>query len=279
MKKIILLFLAITIVGCKSENQRSTEKTNVLFIGNSLTFYHEMPQMVQKMLDETNSAIEIHQSTFPGMFLLDHLEKTIISRDEESIHVREKMESEITETEVKLAERKWDVIILQEGTVRVMIPELRKYKVDAAIKKFKTYTNNPDCKFIIFSTSASKTDYPIEKCYPGSLIHDSLEKTKKYCSEKIENLEQHNDLINTAYRELADTNNIEKSNHTDLFFEVRTLHPEIELFDDSFHPSVYGSFLNACEFYRILSGKNPGELKYNGGIEPAIAEILKNMPK
>jgi len=65
MKKTILIILAFITVSCKSHSQDSTEELNVLFIGNSLTFYHDMPQMVQKMLNETNPNIKIHQSTFP----------------------------------------------------------------------------------------------------------------------------------------------------------------------------------------------------------------------
>ncbi|WP_400077285.1 DUF4886 domain-containing protein [Winogradskyella sp. R77965] len=275
MKNILLIIIAFTIISCKSQNQKSTEKLNVLFVGNSFTFYHEMPQMVQTMLNETNPNIQIHQSTFPGMFLLDHLEKTIISRDAESINVRKKKDTEVTETEIKLSERKWDVIILQEGTVRVMIPELRNYKVDSAIKKIKAFVNNPNCRYILFSTWASKSEYPLEYCYPGMLIDLTLEKEEEYCSENIENLEQHNDIINSVYQELADNNKIERSNHTNLFLNIRKEHPEIELFDDSFHPSVYGSFLSACEFYQLLTDKNASGIKYNGGIESDLAGILK----
>ncbi|PQJ18719.1 DUF4886 domain-containing protein [Tenacibaculum sp. SG-28] len=277
MKKILLTILVLILISCNAENKKSTEELNVLFIGNSLTFYHEMPLMVQKMLNETNPNIKIHQSTFPGMFLDWHLNKTILTQNEESINVRNKKEGEITETERKLSERKWDIIILQEGTIRVIIPESRNLVVDSSIKKFKKIVNNPNCKFILFNTWASKAEYPLEKCYPGRLIDKSLESSKKYCSESIENLEQHNDVINQAYQKLADNNNILKSNNGNLFYEIRIKHPEIELFDDSFHPSVYGSFLNACEFYQILSNEKAIDLKYNGEIEPEVANLLKKI--
>ncbi|WGD33933.1 DUF4886 domain-containing protein [Olleya sp. YS] len=277
MKNALLIILAFIIVNCKSQSQESTEELNVLFIGNSLTFYHDMPQMVQKMLNETNPNIKIHQSTFPGMFLGWHLDKTIVTQDEESISVREKSETEITETEKKLSEKKWDIIILQEGTIRVLIPELRNLVVDSSIKKIKKFVNNPNCRFILFNTWASKIEYPKEYCHPGFLIDDSLEKNKKYCSENIKNLKQHNDVVNLSYQKLADKNNIEKSNNGNLFFKTRVKHPEIELFDDSFHPSKYGSFLNACEFYQILSSKKAIDLKYIGEIEPKTAELLKRV--
>jgi len=275
MKNILLIILTFLTLSCNSQN--STEELNVLFIGNSLTFYHEMPQMVQKMLNETNPNIKIHQSTFPGMFLGWHLDKTIVTRDEERINVRAKTEGEITDTEKKLSERKWDIIILQEGTIRVIIPESRNLVVNASIKEIKKYVNNPDCRFILFNTWASKTEYPKQYCYPGKLIDKSLSKDEKYCSEQIKNLEQHNLVVNAAYQNLADNNKMEKSNNGNLFYKTRIKHPEIELFDDSFHPSIYGSFLNACEFYQILSNKKAVELKYTGEITPDDAELLKKI--
>ncbi|EDP72324.1 hypothetical protein FBALC1_14522 [Flavobacteriales bacterium ALC-1] len=275
MKNIILIVLTFLAINGKSPDPIPSKEVNVLFVGNSLTFYHEMPQMVQEMLNETSSNIKIDQVTFPGMFLGWHLDKTILTEDEESISVRDKFETEITESEKKLSEKKWDIIILQEGTIRVLIPELRHLVVDSSIKKIKKFVNNPDCRFILFNTWASKTEYPEEYCHPGFLIDESLEKNKKYCSDQIENLEDHTNVINQAYQELADNNNIEKSNNGNLFLKIREKHPEIELFDDSFHPSKYGSFLNACEFYQIFSNKKVTDLKYNGDIEPRIAESLK----
>jgi hypothetical protein len=276
MKYILLIILSFVAVSSKSYDDNLTKEINVLFVGNSLTFYHDMPQMVQEMLNETNPNIKIDQITFPGMFLGWHLDKTIVTQDEESISVREKFEAEVTESEKKLLEKKWDIIILQEGTIRVLIPELRDLVVEASIKKMKKFVNNPSCRYILFNTWASKNEYPKEYCHPGFLIDESLEKNEKYCSDEIENLEHHTNMINQAYQELADNNSIEKSNNGNLFFKIREKHPEIELFDDSFHPSKYGSFLNACEFYQIFSNKKVTDIEYNAEIESNIAELLKN---
>lgn len=276
MKNILIalstLFFFINLSPCVSQ-----DKINVLFIGNSLTFYHDMPQTVQSMLNEKELNFKIHQSTFPGLFLGWHLDKTIMENNGESIKVRVKEDGEITETEIKLKERLWDIIVLQEGTLRVLIPEARKFLVSEAIQNFKRKINNPNCRIILFNTWADKTEYPKDFCYPGILMDQSLVADKKYCSEPVENLKEHTDLVNASYNELAEQHKIEVSNNANLFYAVRTNNPEIELFDDNFHPSKYGSFLNACEFYQLFSNKNSSDLKYNGTLEKDTAQILKKI--
>ncbi|WP_235982502.1 hypothetical protein [Gelidibacter maritimus] len=59
MRNFVLIMMAITITSCKSPKTEFSEELNVLFIGNSLTYYHEMPQTFQKMLNETNTNITL----------------------------------------------------------------------------------------------------------------------------------------------------------------------------------------------------------------------------
>jgi hypothetical protein len=44
MRNFVLIILAVAITSCKSLKTELSEELNVLFIGNSLTYYHEMPQ-------------------------------------------------------------------------------------------------------------------------------------------------------------------------------------------------------------------------------------------
>lgn len=100
MKKLILLFLIF--VGCRSKQIENQQKTNVLFIGNSLTYYHDMPKTLQAMLNENNSKFNIEQSAFAGMTLNAHLEDIITESKGDDIYTREKEAGELTETEKKL---------------------------------------------------------------------------------------------------------------------------------------------------------------------------------
>ncbi|MCS3868983.1 hypothetical protein J3D55_001899 [Chryseobacterium ginsenosidimutans] len=272
MKNILLIVVILNTIYCKS--QKKADEINVLFIGNSLTYFHDMPQTVQKMVDETNPNIKIEQSTFPGQSLSGHLSEIITSRTEDGINTRQKEAGEITETEKKILEKKWDFIILQTGTVDVLIPENRELKVNKAIADIKKLVSNPECKFILFNTWASKNTYPQQYCYPNYFIDESIQKDQ-CCSPVIKSLENEVEIINEAYQLIAKENNLIKSDNGSKVFEVLTKHPEIELYEDEIHPNKYGSFLNACIFYQILTDKKASNLKYNGDIEAKTSAILK----
>ncbi|QJP35112.1 DUF4886 domain-containing protein [Nonlabens sp. Ci31] len=275
MRNILLIILAFAITNCKSQ---SSEELNVLFIGNSLTYFYDMPQTLQMMLNETHPNIKIDQSTFPGQSLSGHLSDIITSRTENGIKTREKELGETTETEIKIAEKNWDIIILQTGTVSLLIPENREIKVNKAVSDIKKLVNNPNCEFILFNTWPSKKEYPKQYCYSSRMIDKSIEKGT-CCSPTIENLEQEIKLINESYHLVAEKNGIKKSDNGTKFYEILTKHIEIELYDDDIHPNAYGSFLNACIFYQMLTNKKASELKYIGEIEPKTAELLKKVAK
>ncbi|WP_040253217.1 DUF4886 domain-containing protein [Psychroserpens mesophilus] len=267
MRNFVLIILAVAITSCKSLKTELSEELNVLFIGNSLTYYHEMPQTLQMMLNETNTNIKIDQSTYPGYSLSQHLSRKTESTTEHGI---------ITRTEKKIVEKNWDIIILQTGTVSVLIPENRELKVEKAISRIKELASNKDCKFILFNTWPSKREYPKKYCYSGYSIDKSI-KDIDYCSPVMENLEQEITAINESYNLVSKSTKIEKSDNGNKFYEIRVSHPEIELYEDHIHPNKYGAFLNACIFYQILTDMKASELNYNGEIEPKTAELLKKI--
>jgi hypothetical protein len=276
MKHIISILLALLIINCSAQHKTKAENINVLFIGNSFTYFYDMPQTVQKMLNETDPNIKIEQSTFPGQSLSGHLSQIVTSRTENGISTRQKEQGEKTETEIKIAEKKWNVVILQTGTVNVIIPENRELKINKAVLEIKKQISNPDCKFILFNTWSDKDKYPKQYCYPSSVIDKSIEKDK-CCSPVIENLEQEVKIINEGYNLLAKECELLKSENGNKFYEVRTQYPKIELYEDESHPNKYGAFLNACIFYQMLTNKKALKLKYNGEIEPEIAKLLKEI--
>ncbi|ESU19436.1 DUF4886 domain-containing protein [Flavobacterium sp. SM15] len=276
MKNILLILITLQIISCNSQQKDTAEKINVLFIGNSLTYFYDMPQTVQKMLNETDPNIKIEQSTFPGMSLTGHLSDIITSRTENGISTRKKEEGEKTETEIKIAEKQWDIVILQTGTISVLITENRELKTNKAISDIKKLVSNPNCRFILFNTWPLKNEYPKQYCYPASQIDKSIKKDK-CCSPVLESLEQEVKIINEAYDLVAKENDLIKSDNGNKFYEVRTKYPEIELYEDDSHPNKYGAFLNACIFYQMLSNKKVSNLKYNGEIEPKTAKLLKKI--
>lgn len=276
MKYLLPIILLLQVLsGLAQENNH--EQIDVLFIGNSLTYFHDMPQKVQNMLDETHGNYHIEQSTYPGMSLSSHLTEIIVSSTKNSISTRKKEEGELTETEKLILKKEWDYIIMQTGTVAVLIPENRENVVSIAIKKIKTMATNPNCKFVIFNTWPSKNTYPKQYCYPSR--NTPSKRDQENCSPTFQSLEDELKHINQAYEITAVENNLIRSNNAEKAYSIMTSYPEIELYEDSMHPNENGSFLNACIFYQILTGYEASGLQYVAEIDPEIANVIKDIAK
>lgn len=284
MQKMLFIFIVL-LTSCKTKPIVVERKINILFIGNSLTYFHDMPKTLQAMLNEKSNNFNIEQSTFPGMSLKSHLEDIITDSSKDKIHVREKSSNELTETEKKLHEKNWDIIILQDVTQNQYFSEVTKEVTEPTILKLKQQVNNKDCTFIIFSTWPSKGDYPRKKmCIPKHYfdwkkyyVNEEVSNNEKFCASEIINLEEDIKILNESYKNIKEVNKLLVSNHPNLHYKVRTNFPEIELYDDDYHPSEIGSFLNALEFYRIFSNEKVDKLQYNGKLDSKTAKNLKNL--
>lgn len=251
INKLVVLIFSLFLMSCKSGQTQSKKEINVLFIGNSLTYFHEMPQTLQSMVNEAHLNINIHQSTFPGMQLDGHLNHIIVSKSENGISVRNKEKDEFTNTEIKIKEQKWDIVIMQTGGATVL--DNRKIVINETISEIKNLVNNPNCKFVLFKTWISLEDY--------------------FKQDTVNTIA----LLNNAYTELAIQNNVIQSNNGNKFYEITTTYPSITLYEDNYHPNENGSFLNACIFYEILTNSKASDLKYTGDIEPETAQLLKEI--
>ena len=61
-----------------------------------------------------------------------------------------------------------------------------------------------------------------------------------------------------------------------LWHYIRHNNPEIELYNaDGSHPSLEGSYAAACSFYTIFFQKDPTLIQTDAGVEPAIAQIIR----
>jgi hypothetical protein len=277
-----LCLIAIIFLGCKSNQIQNPQKINVLFIGNSLTYYHDMPLTLQAMLNENFSNYNIEQSTFPGMTLDSHLNSIITKRKNDDIYTRLKENGEITETEKKLKEKKWDIVIIQENPGYLYFPDVVEEYTKASISKIKNLVENKNCKFILFKTWISKQEYPTKQFCALKSDFDYIKypietTTEKYCTYTFENQKEEIKIINNIFESIAHEFNFHTTNHLHLHNIILEKFPEIKLYEDDGHPNENGSFLNALEFYSIITNKSPKKLKYIGNLDTETAEKLKNL--
>jgi hypothetical protein len=278
MKKTLLLLTILVSLNCESQNEKKSPEINVLFIGNSLTYSNNMPEMLQKMMNETNPNIKIDHITFPGMSLDAHLNTIIESQAGDNLKTRSKKPDEISVTEKKIKERDWDIIILQTGGVSVLIPESVQFKINPAIEQIKSMAST-NTRLFLFNTWATKIEYPEKFCYRGIQIDPSLERMEEFCSPVLKDENDYLFNLNSSYESIAKNLGLERTNHGDIFQRVFDKNPDLEILEDDMHPSNLGAFLSASIFYKMITKNDASELEYTADLDPKKAEALKRFAK
>ncbi len=252
-RTVALIFATFPIISsCQSRQPKE-----VLFIGNSLTYYHDMPAMLQEMVREKHPTIKIHQSTEPGVSLNDHLtsEKTI----------------------KKLNSQSWDIVVLQEGTVRTLIPEVMQYQLRPTVIKLDSIIRVKGGRTILYE-SYPISKYPNKYCYPSFMISNTL-KEKDYCSVELLSSDQEFKIIQNSFNELNNSINGNLAFVGTCFELCKRKFPELVLFEskEDTHPSKLGSYLIACVFYRVLTGESVSGINYNAGLELKDIKKIKEI--
>lgn len=114
---ILLVALSIAATGhvaiTRGDGATSTDEVRVLFIGNSLTYWNDLPAMVGRIAKENGRRLKTKAIAFPDFALFDHAEKGDAAKE--------------------IAKGGWDLVVLQQGPSGA--PENRAYLIDYA-KRF-----------------------------------------------------------------------------------------------------------------------------------------------
>jgi hypothetical protein len=192
----------------------------VLFIGNSITYYHGMPQMVERLAAGEAGAGPLFTVSYtrPGWTLQDAAADERLAR--------------------LLREIQWDALVLQEQTDRAKASEdsLRHQTVPFA-EELRRPIEARGARTVLYMT------------WYGS--HES-------------DLGQ---LLAVPVAPVASA-----------WSEAHRRRPELPLIEgDGQHLSLAGSYLAACVFYSMLTGRNPTRSSYTGGLERSDARFLKRV--
>ena len=182
----------------------------ILFIGNSFTFYWNLPSIVQAMTDSSGLNIEIYQSTAGGASLKQHW-----------------MGDKNLKTRTLINNNKYDVIVLQDYSTNPLLNTVESLDY---FSRFIELANNKNIKSILYGTWMFPA-IPYKNSYGKDPIIDNLKPISTKYNIPIA-------PVGTAFR---------------LF---QKSFPEISLYtSDNKHPSPVGSYLAACIFYRVITGK------------------------
>ncbi len=193
----------------------------VLFVGNSYTFYNEMPTIFQNLVEENGVEIQVDSVTKGGRQLASNFNP----ENEEAKLLRQ-----------YLSQNHYDVCFLQEQSVKpVLQPELFVQSVKDTFDLLR-----PSCSRVILYETWGRKE--------GST---KLEKLGMTSGDMTLHLAR-------AYQKAADAIGSVCSRVGLAFRRVSDSHSEIELFQpDLSHPSYEGSCLAAICHYKTVFGSLP----------------------
>ncbi|MBP3704339.1 MAG: hypothetical protein J6I98_02290, partial [Clostridia bacterium] len=196
----------------------------ILFIGNSYTYYNDLPQLFEKLANVNGKAAEAYSVTCGGRRLIENITK----QDEYS----EKLDALIKEHD-------FDWMVLQEQSMGSIL-EYDTFCAGIAGLRDKLQAHTK--QFLLYATWGRKSGSPdLEK---HGLTQESM--TRK---------------IAEAYEKAGETFGMATAHVGRKFCAVSSVNPEIELYNaDKTHPSYAGSCLAALTLYEAVFGEGAEDI-------------------
>jgi hypothetical protein len=219
---------------------------SALFIGNSRTFYHNMPAMVRTIADSAGYAKKLHieMSANPGVSLGFHLKN---------------------EHTQKLLSQKWDHVVLQ-------VLSSDQYSAEQSPQAWQDATS-------LIREVQGKGSIPAmfvtwrytDRCVKNAGMPTA--EAKAFSPEGYANMHTN---IQEQHALLAAATGVDLVN-VGLVWEVLQNQPlSFNLYDDCNHPSIYGSYLSALMFYSYFSGNDVTNVTFKPDeISSEDAEMLR----
>ena len=219
--------------------ERASQMKRILFIGNSFTYFNEMPAMVQGMADAAGLKADVRMLAYGGYALRR-------STDPADPHGNEALPL--------IASVPWDAVVLQEQSITPAIRrDLFREGVDGLLPAIRDRGAVP----VFYAT------WPYQDGSP------KLEATGLEYREMLR-------LLTEGYQAEADRLACPLVPVGEAFVRFQDAHPDVSLYcSDFYHPNVAGSFLAACLFFRFFFGCEAPENYLPDGLSPVLAETVR----
>ena len=189
----------------------------VLFVGNSMTYYNAMPQMVQSLAagDKGDKPLFAVSYTAPSWTL----EGAAGDKDLAKL----------------IRDVSWDTVVLQENTRRALASEYGlEHDTFPYAQSLQRRIEDRGARLLLYQTWSGYSGLPRLLDMPVAPVWLAIE-------------------------------------------EARSRRPDLQLLLDDGHPNRAGSYLAACVFYALLTGRDPSDSTYTGEIDPWDAMFLQRV--
>ena len=221
----------------------SQDSLSVLFIGNSYVYTNDLPNTLKSLSTSKGDVLTVASKTNGGYTFQNHVNDPV------------------TFSKIHLTD--WHYVILQGQSQEPSFPydqvntETLPYAVQLADS---VYANAPCSQVVYFMTWGRQN---------GDSQWDS-----------ISTFDKMNTRLRNAYLRIADSSQASVAPAGPAWKYVRDNYPNINLFSaDASHPSVEGTYLNACVFYSSLFHKSPEGATFYDGLDTNTAIILQQVAR
>lgn len=210
---------------------------NILFIGNSLTFYHDLPEQLAAMRKARGEDLYVRQLTRSWHSLSRYLHTHTEPSDR--LHF-------------ELANRKWDLVVLQDHG---MGPCLAPMEFQEAVSRLDQMCRSVGAGTVLYETMA---------CLDG---RPRLKRAGVTAAELQE-------ILNREYRAAAVRIGAQLAPVGEAFTRALNSWAGALHEKDGVHPSLAGTYLAAAVFECVLFGEREPGSYVPEGLAPADAAVL-----
>lgn len=239
MRNSILVFLCFISLSCYSQ-----ETKNVLFIGNSYTYYNDMPDLLVQAADSAGDTVIQDDNAIANASWSTHVTKG--------------------PTRAKIMQGTWDYVVLQEAgrlpgrDEQFFMQNVYPYasELNDLIEEY-----NPCGETLFYMNWGERNGVPAEcATWPPFCSYETMD-----------------DILRARILILTEDFEAETSPVGAVWRYLRDFHPNIDLYDaDGYHPSLAGSYAAAISFYCSIFRKDPTLVTFNSTLSFQDASAIKN---
>lgn len=207
----------------------------VLFIGNSLTFFNDLPGMSAELARSGGHEVKVDMSAQGGWTWSDHATSTI--------------------TLEKIERQNWDFVVLQEQSVVASIADERSEHMYPAVRVLDGKIREGDASSILFMSWAYRDGL-------SSAGHRDFDDMQAQLHTGYMDIANELGAM-VAPVGIAWQNGIAQDPQLGLWQM------------DGLHPSIEGTYLTACVFYAVIFQQSPEGLTYRAGLSEEMAQFMQ----
>ncbi len=234
------IFVALALFVAFGYSQTEDNPLDVLFVGNSITYFNDLPQTFEAIAEEQGYEMELDQHTPGGTGFVHHVNSATLYQ--------------------KFRDREWDYVVLQPGSNES--PGF-SYPIAETIERGERLRDS----ILKYSPCASIYYYQISY----GIVDDSEASFDQYL--------ERSELIKNNITLMSNETDIPFAPVGECFKTSMQTDDSEFLWGGygDIHPNAKGSFMGACAFYNALFKKEISNSNVNGGLTNEQADYFRGI--